>query len=190
MMRRFRIVRGAVAVAHCVQLVVATQDQQQPLTTTRRSSARSRRLRTLGGWAWPCGLRYPLLEQRDAPEASWTAAARRDGVSSCFSIISSESAVQSAVLGGLGRQHYSAPGAARLACWITRRRSVDPLRGHGGAPFGGLVALAPTQQVPTYRVDGRLLGGTGWQVADVRVRISSLCLSCSRARAAWFVLAR
>ena len=37
--------RGAVAVAHCVQLVVATHDQQQPPTTTRRSSARSR------GWA-------------------------------------------------------------------------------------------------------------------------------------------
>jgi hypothetical protein len=91
-------------------------------------------------------------------------------------------------LDGMGVLSSFSIGAARLACWITRRRSVDPLRGHGGAPFGGLVALAPTQQVPTYRVDGRLLGGTGWQVAAVRVRISSLCLSCSRARAAWFAL--
>jgi hypothetical protein len=51
-------VRGAVAVAHCVQLVVAIHDKEQPPTTTRRSSARSRGLRTLGGWAWACAVGY------------------------------------------------------------------------------------------------------------------------------------
>ena len=159
-MRRYRIVRGAVAVAHCVQLVVATHDQQQPPTTTRRSSARSRGLRTLGGWAWPCGLRYPLLEQRDAPEASWTAAARRDGVSSCFSIISSESAVQSAVLSGLGMTAPSAPGAARLASWITRRRSVVYV-GTAELRLEDWWLSPPLSRLSLAVVDGCLLGGTG-----------------------------
>jgi hypothetical protein len=90
------------------------------------------------------------LEQQDAPEASWTAAARRDGVSSCFSIISSESAVQSAVLSGLG-MHSAICARCGSTGVLDHAKEVGRLRGHGGAPFGGLVALAPTQQTLTCR---------------------------------------
>ena len=108
----------------------------------------------------PCGLRYPLLEQQDAPEASWTAAARRDGVSSCFSIISSESAVQSAVLSGLGMTAPSAPGAARLASWITRRRSVVYV-GTAELRLEDWWLSPPLSRLSLAVVDGCLLGGTG-----------------------------
>jgi hypothetical protein len=151
-MRRYRIVRGAVAVAHCVQLVVATHDQQQPPTTTRRSSARSRGLRTLGGWAWACAVGYGTRCSSSRMRRRRLGLQQLDGMGFHPASPSSSAALKA--------RCKARCKARRLAVWactsaicarcgstgvLDHAKEVGPLRGHGGAPFGGLVALAATQ---------------------------------------------
>jgi hypothetical protein len=181
---------GAVAVAHRVPLVVTTQDQaqrQQPPTARGRQLDLAGCGRSAGGRG-----RVPWATVPAARAAGCTGCA--GGVSDYSSSTgrgfnpassSSSAALRAPCLAVWACTAPSAPGAARLASWITRRRSVL---------YVGTVELRledwwlslPLSRSPLTVVDGRLLGGTGWQVAAVRVRVSSLFLS--RARAAWFAL--
>jgi hypothetical protein len=170
---------GAVAVAHRVPLVVTTQDQaqrQQP-PTARRSSARSRGRVGVGVavWATVPAARAAGCTGCAGGVSDYSSSTGRGFIPASSS---SSAALRAPCLAVWACTAPSAPGAARLASWITRRRSVL---------YVGTVELRledwwlslPLSRPILAVVDGCLLGGTGWQLAALCVRVSSLSLSLS-----------